>query len=623
MNKRLSRNILYGLTMLAFIGILLYGIRWDPMSEDAFGDRANANAELMAELEASAREEAKAQAMAEALREQSVHGKGFEEIALEIESTGGDQEILLFRQQEAAYFFLPSFADADELIWKYDEGKYRLALDGEAVRDGDRLELALGESKTIVYTRQGQETVTCSLTLLQSDTVPAVFIETDSGSMAYLDADKIHEEVGNFLCVLADGTVDSAGRLGKVSGRGYSSFNAPKKSYGIRFAVATDVLGMGRARKWVLQANAYDLSRMRNRVVYDLAASMGVPYAVDCAYADVYFNGEYAGNYLLCERVEVARERMEIGNGCLLEGVFASRVEEEAEYSTFLGSSAGWYEIKHPKNISDERLGEMQALMDEVAQLIEQSDSKEAYEELKSLVDIESFIQMFLLDELSNEADLNRASTFYFTADDGKLYAGPVWDYDRSLGNVKSSAYELLDCFTVGLGEKLFKSPYFREDVVQSYNACYRDLIASYESSYIDKLQQEIDASIAMDTIRWSDEGLNKYTIFNDAYDNFDDGVAYLKDYFGIRYRLLDDILNEPEKYNQVEFVNTGATTEYVSQRLWVAHGEMLPADVMEYLAGRYECDIWYTQDGMEYEAALVMEDVRLLSGRIEDAAGQ
>lgn len=610
MDKRLGRMILYGFSMLAFCGIFLYGARFDLTSGISAAERGSANAAFLARLEEQAALESQRPEV------EAVRSEGYEDIALEVETPGGDQEILLFRQQEQAYFFLPSFAEA--FRWKYDEREYLISLGGEQVHNGDRMMLMPGQAAALTYARKGQEVQDCTLTLMQSDTLPAVFIETDSGSLAYLNEDKTHEEAGSFLCVRADGRVDSAGRLGKVSGRGYSSFNAPKKSYGIRFAVATDVLGMGSARKWVLQANAYDLSRMRNRVVYELAREMGVPYAVDCAYADVYFNGEYAGNYLLCERVEVGRERIGIKDGCLLEGVFASRVEEEAEYSTFLGSKAGWYEIKHPKNISEEKLEEMQLLMDEVAQLIEQSDSPEAYERLKSLVDIESFIQMFLLDELSNEADLNRASTFYFTADDGKLYAGPMWDYDRSLGNVKSSAYELLDCFTVGLGEKLFQSPYFRQDVTDSYNAHYRELFARYEVSYIEEQKAQIGASIAMDTVRWGDEAVDRYTIFNDSYDTFDDGVAYLQEYFGIRYRLIDDVLNAPGKYHQIEFVNAGATMEYVSQRLWVRHGEEIPEDVMAYLAEKYGNDVWLYEDGREYQPAPVVEDVRLLSGIVE-----
>ena len=264
MNKRLGRNVIWGLTVLAFVGVLLYGVRFDQAPKGAPGERGSANAALLSQLEADAGTEAEEAVKA---AQMAVPSEGYEEIALEIKVPGGNQEILLFRQQDQAWFFLPSFADSEALTWKYDEGKYSLTLDGEPVRDGDRLWASPGQTKTLVYAGKGQEAQTCSLTLMQSHTLPAVFIETDSGSLAYLNEDKAHEEVGSFLCVLADGTPDSAGRLGKVSGRGYSSFNAPKKSYGIRFAVATDVLGMGQARKWVLQANAYDLSRMRNRVI--------------------------------------------------------------------------------------------------------------------------------------------------------------------------------------------------------------------------------------------------------------------------------------------------------------------------------------------------------------------
>ena len=156
------------------------------------------------------------------------------------------------------------------------------------------------------------------------------------------------------------------------------------------------------------------------------------------------------------------------------------------------------------------------------------------------------------------------------------------------------------------------------KDVADSYNARYRELISDYEASFIQEQKEQIDASIAMDTVRWGDESVNKYTIFNDACQTFDEGTAYLKAYFGIRYQLIDDILNTPGKYHQVEFVNSSVVSEYVSQRFWVLHGAYIPEDVMAYLAGRYESDVWLYEDGLEYQAAPVMEDIRLLSGEID-----
>lgn len=618
MDKRWGRKMIYGTAVLAFWGVLVYGVCYDRTPETALGGSGSA-----ALLEQMAEEEQEVwPSSAEDTAEQA-------RIAVEMAVPGGKQEVTLYSREGEAYLFLPSFADPKELFWKYDERKCALTWNGERVHDGGRFVPAPGETGTLCCAEKGKETKEYQLTVMQSDTLPAVFIGTESGSMEYLNEDKANEEIGTFSCVLADGRLDSAGRLGRISGRGYSSFLAAKKSYGIRFETETDVLGMGSAKRWVLQANAYDLSRMRNKVVYDLAREMGVPYAVESAYADVWFNGEYAGNYLVCEKVEAGPERVDIKRGCLIEGVFASRVEEEAEVSTFFGSDAGWYEVKYPENISDEKMEEMQALMNQVAALIGQSDSQDSYEKLKELVDMESFIRLFLLNELSNEADLNGTSMFYFTADNGKLYAGPVWDYDRSLGNVKSWEYPLLDCFAVGPGEALFRSPYFRQDLAESYNGRYRELMARYEKGYIDGLQREIASSIAMDAVRWSGESENRYTIFNDVCDNFEDGAAYLKDCFGIRYRLIDDLLNEPGKYHQVEFVNTGLTAEqvktmdsgafegYGSQRLWVGHGEMLSEEVMEYLAGKYESSLWLKENGEVYQAGQITEDIRLLSGKV------
>lgn len=94
MNKRLGRNILYGLSVLALCGVLLYGARLEPAPEDAAGERGSANAALLAQLEEEAVKEAD-----EAQGERML-SEGYEEIALEIEVPGGDQEVLLFRQEE-------------------------------------------------------------------------------------------------------------------------------------------------------------------------------------------------------------------------------------------------------------------------------------------------------------------------------------------------------------------------------------------------------------------------------------------------------------------------------------------------------------------------------------------
>lgn len=524
--------------------------------------------------------------------------EGFLDIYAVIGGGTGGRGHKLYVQQDTCCFFLPSYAMEGHVTWQFDEETYEITVDGKKITDGDILEMPEEEQFITVRQAESGQAVEYKLKVMQSECIPAVYVDTDSHSMQYLEQDKEHEEMGQFRCITDTGEVDSEGGLDKISGRGYSSFSAGKKSYTITFENPQDVIQMGSAGKWVLQANAYDLTRMRNKTVYDLAKDMGVPYAVDSAYVDVYFNGEYAGNYLLCEKIEVAPNRIDIGDGYLLEGIFAGRSEEDI---SFIQGKAGWYEVKNPQEVTEEELAFLQTYMDDIVEMIEECDTEEEYKKLQQYIDIDSFAQMYILDELTNEPDLNRASTFYFIMDEGegrKLYAGPVWDYDRSLGNVEGARYEYLTCLSPGLGEKLFACAYFRQDVTERFASLYEPVITQYLNDIIRRYYETICASIRMDEIRWDSPKNNSYTNFNAEYISFEDAVEYMTYYLNVRYQLVRGYLYEPEQYHQIEFVNTASRLEYDSRRYWVRDGEKIPDEVLAYLRENFECDGWSYEDG-------------------------
>ncbi|MBO5472349.1 MAG: CotH kinase family protein [Lachnospiraceae bacterium] len=592
-------------------------------------------------------EEAQQQDTSEETEANQYDDEGYLDIRAGLTGMGDAESVKLYVQNDTCYFFLPAYADAGQIVWQFDEERYEVLLDGQAVRDGDRLEMtgisntvyeartdgtaaetdetktetggtktetdetktetdgaAVGtadeeQERTLQIRRQTDaDTVEYKLRVMKSESLPAIFIDTDSQAMTYLEQDKEHEETGSFVCISAAGEKDSGGVLDKISGRGYSSFSAAKKSYTITLEEAQPVLGMSSACKWVLQANALDLTRMRNKTVYDMAKDMGVPYAVDSAYVDLYFNGEYAGNYLVCEKIEASPNRMDIGEDYLLEGIFASRSEEEIDC---FRSEAGWYEVKNPEEVTEEDLEFLADYMDRIVELIEGCDTEEAYKNLQQYIDIESFAQMYLLDELTNEPDLNRASTFYFIrqeGDDRKLYAGPVWDYDRSLGNVEGAKYDNLTCLSPGLGEKLFACKYFRMYVTERFAGQYEQIIRQYLENRIPDYSEYIRASIAMDGIRWGSQENNSYVNTNPVYSTFDDAVRYMTYYLNARYELIRGYLYEPDRYHQIEFVNTGSKVEYDSRRYWIVDGETVPEEVTAYLEEIFQCNGWTFADG-------------------------
>ena len=82
----------------------------------------------------------------------------------------------------------------------------------------------------------------------------------------------------------------------------------------MKLTTKEDLLGMGKCKKWVLLANYYDKSLMRDKLAYNLAGDMGIPYSAKSAFVDVVMNDRYVGSYLLSEKVEVKVEEKPVEN---------------------------------------------------------------------------------------------------------------------------------------------------------------------------------------------------------------------------------------------------------------------------------------------------------------------
>ena len=96
----------------------------------------------------------------------------------------------------------------------------------------------------------------------------------------------------------------------KLHGR--SSARSEKKSFNLKFPGRVDLFGMGAAKKWVLVANSYDRTMLRNKLMYDLSGEIGMRCPMESCFVELYINGEYRGVYQLCEAPEIDKERVAI-----------------------------------------------------------------------------------------------------------------------------------------------------------------------------------------------------------------------------------------------------------------------------------------------------------------------
>ena len=97
--------------------------------------------------------------------------------------------------------------------------------------------------------------------------------------------------------------------------RGNSTAGQDKKPYKIKLDKKTDLFGLGggvKNKHWVLLANCFDESLMRNKLCYDLSGQFGAPVWMKSEWVDVVMNGKYVGNYQLCQHIRVAEERIPV-----------------------------------------------------------------------------------------------------------------------------------------------------------------------------------------------------------------------------------------------------------------------------------------------------------------------
>lgn len=208
-----------------------------------------------------------------------------------------------------------------------------------------------------------------------------------------------------------------------------------KKPYRIKLDNKTSVLGLPANKDWVLLANYRDQSKFMNAIAFDMARYMGsFPFVNANRFVEVEINGDYMGMYQLTEQIERAASRVDIDtSGVLLsldmdDGPELSPDAGNNFYSKVYGMPVA---VKYPKNISAEWLETIAADFATLEQAIANAD----YDSVQELMDMESFIDFILLQEITRNVELEAPRSMYLYRDDtGKYHMGPVWDFDGGFG---------------------------------------------------------------------------------------------------------------------------------------------------------------------------------------------
>lgn len=408
------------------------------------------------------------------------------------------------------YFFLPS--GAADVTWKVS-GTQDFWLDGVQIRDG--MECSFEAAKSYRLTERsgifGREK-RGELVILQSEGVGCAFLATDSGRMDYVQEEKGNKEGGRATFVSAEGTVDYAGSFEEIKGRGNYTWLLDKKSYSLNFGQPVELLSLPEDSQWVLMASAAEETHLINRMVFEMMREAGIEDVQESTWIDLYLNGEYAGNYLLSQKIKPQEE--DLDGGWMVE--FDGYWEEEGKpgFYTEAGERiAIGYPQSEEEGASEEKYEEIARVVQRVEDAILSGDETEEQAGLlwTELADADSLVKKFILDEISRCPDGWNGSNYCFLRD-GKLYFGPPWDYEFAFGNQPAwfsrlqhpqGLYHIYET-------KWYKALYQKEEFLDAVKAQYQSFFEPYlrkqAESGLDEQAKQIAASMEMDAVRWQKE---------------------------------------------------------------------------------------------------------------------
>ncbi len=401
-------------------------------------------------------------------------------------------------------------------------------------------------SKPVEYTvtsadgTQKSYIVSLSIDYKNITSLPVMFINTDEGKSIL---DKETWIAGKFSIMNGEGEYILEDNELEIRGRGNTTWQNPKKPYALKLGKKTELFGMAKHKRWVLLAAYNDKSMIRTDLAFHLAQKYSnLRWKQGGQLIELVLNGQYIGNYYICEHIKIDENR--VPDGYVIEVDYRAK---EANGDIFFKSKLSKlnFVIKDPdveKNSTEFRY------VEDYINNCEQDLKDLNAENYMKYLHLESMVDWYLNSELTKNPDSGFFLSVYMNISaDGKLYMGPLWDYDLAFGNQVyddgSGSDNGYVGFTIRNGDRskiwlkaMFQNPQFVALLKEKMR-----VIASNEAeilAFIDKRHQELKKSAIYNDRRWnlmcpygsSDDTITK------AYDQ---QIKYLRDWIQGRIQWL------------------------------------------------------------------------------------
>ncbi len=313
--------------------------------------------------------------------------------------------------------------------------------------------------------------------------------------------------------------------LCKIKVRGNSSGNYDKKQYLLKLidengkSEKKNVLGMGSDNEWILNVSFIDKSLLRNYLAYTAAGEI-MPYTPDAHFCEVLWKDgtgyRYEGVYLMIESVKVGKHRVDLPQYSENSSVTPALLRRDRynvnglmleNYATEKGLTSGFLDVEYPDQDTITKKG-IQNITEQVNRFEKAlyADTWEEFVQYRNFVNMDSFVDYFILNEFFLNYDAGYNSTYIYMDYSGRLSMGPVWDFDQAMDNNQSvsALLETTAFHSAPWFDRMLQDPVFISVLIERYREL-RISILSDEAirDFVSRTEEYLGAAIDRDWARW------------------------------------------------------------------------------------------------------------------------
>ena len=360
-----------------------------------------------------------------------------------------------------------------------------------------------------------------------------------------------------------------------IKGRGNSSWGKPKKGYNIRFDKKQSVFGLPAAEKWCIIANYTDKTLLRNKFASVLGNEIyNSNWNPHFTSVDVVWNGEYRGNYIFGEKVTLGVGRVNVqdisdygernvefekftdqngdGEVDLYDGGFLIELDkrDDAKFM-FLTTKEMHVALKDPEEVPENIQNHVKLVIQKAEDVLYSGEFADTQKGWRKYFDEKTAIDWDIVNIFAPNPDLNFASIFrYYNPSDGKLYFGPLWDFDLGFANRSENGsipqWELPSKWYNNIWiKRMHQDSSFFANFVSRWNE-KREVLRRAINVRLQELADANAVSAECNFLKW--KILGEYVKPNNSgaenRKTYQSEIDYMADYMRARFDWLDDAIN-------------------------------------------------------------------------------